>query len=83
METGKNNKPDKPRKSFGEQLKSAFTLWHILALIVGGVAGYLYSHFIGCPSGACSLRSNPLYYILLWALLGYLLVELFKKKKKE
>jgi phage shock protein E len=28
-------------------------------VILGGTAGYLYYHFIGCVSGHCPITSNP------------------------
>ena len=31
----------------------------VLYPVVGGILGYLYYHFIGCPSGACPITANP------------------------
>ncbi len=35
------------------------TLKLIVGLCVGGVAGFAYYKFVGCPSGTCPLTSNP------------------------
>ena len=57
---------------------------HILKIIgipVGGVAGFLYYHFVGCASGTCPITSNPYITVLYGALLGYLFLDMFKKKE--
>lgn len=52
----------------------------ILGGVLGGVAGYLYYHFVGCASGTCPITSSP-YMSTLWgALLGGLLFNNFEKK---
>ncbi|HYX07081.1 MAG TPA: hypothetical protein VE912_10150 [Bacteroidales bacterium] len=34
--------------------------WRLLAgLLIGGIAGYAYYHFVGCNSGTCAITSNP------------------------
>ncbi|HLP05943.1 MAG TPA: DUF6132 family protein [Paludibacter sp.] len=62
----------------------AFLKKHILKLIgiaLGSVAGYAYYHFVGCASGTCPITSNPAISTLYGAILGYLLLDLFKKKE--
>jgi len=57
---------------------------HILKIIgipVGGIAGFLYYHFIGCSSGTCPITSNPYITVVYGAILGYLLFDMFKKKE--
>lgn len=59
---------------------------HILKITgipVGAVGGYLYYFFIGCNSGTCPITSNPYISIVYGAIMGYLIFDLFKKKKKE
>jgi hypothetical protein len=52
----------------------------ILGGVLGGVAGYLYYHFVGCASGTCPITSNP-YMSTLWGiLLGGILLNNFEKK---
>ncbi|MEI6123286.1 MAG: hypothetical protein WCQ95_06620 [Bacteroidota bacterium] len=83
MENNETPQPEKPKKSFSEQLKNAFKPKHFIGLAVGATAGFLYYYFVGCASGACALKANPYYDILLGALLGYLIVDMFKKKKPK
>ena len=53
----------------------------IIGILVGGVAGFLYYHFVGCTSGNCPITSNPYITVVYGALLGYLLFDMFKKKE--
>jgi xanthine/uracil permease len=53
----------------------------IIGILVGGVAGFLYYHFVGCTSGTCPITSNPYITVVYGALLGYLLFDMFKKKE--
>jgi F0F1-type ATP synthase assembly protein I len=53
----------------------------IIGVVVGTVSGYLYYRFVGCKSGICPITSNPYISILYGAVLGYLLFDLFKRKK--
>jgi uncharacterized membrane protein YesL len=80
MENTENNEPVK--KSFSERLKSAFQIRHIIGLVTGGLSGFLYYYFVGCQSGTCALKSNPFYNIAMGLLLGYLIADMIKIKKK-
>jgi prepilin signal peptidase PulO-like enzyme (type II secretory pathway) len=53
-----------------------------LGLIIGAIAGYFYWQQVGCASGTCAITSKPLNSTLYGALMGYLLVGIFKKDKK-
>ena len=56
-----------------------------IGVIIGLVAGYLYSQEIGCTSGSCAITSKPLNSTLYGGLMGGLLFNLFvtSSKKKE
>lgn len=58
-------------------------LLKIIGLIVGGMAGFSYYHFVGCACGTCPITSNPYISIIYGALLGYLFLDMFKKKQNE
>ncbi len=80
MENTENKEPQK--KSFNQKLKEAFQIRHFIGLAVGGVAGFAYYYFVGCQSGTCALKSNPFYNIVLGLLIGYLIADMIKFKKK-
>lgn len=40
------------------------------SIVIGGVAGYLYYHFVGCNSGQCAITSNPYNSVIFGSLLG-------------
>lgn len=54
----------------------------LIGMVVGAVAGYAYYFFIGCASGTCPITSNPFISVIYGALLGFLLFDIFKPKKK-
>ena len=56
-------------------------LLKIIGLLAGGIGGFLYYHFVGCTSGTCPITSNPYISVLYGALMGYLLFDLFRKKR--
>ncbi|HET7732826.1 MAG TPA: DUF6132 family protein [Paludibacter sp.] len=59
---------------------------HVLKFIgitIGGMGGFAYYYFVGCASGTCPITSNPYITIAYGALLGYLLLDMFKKKENE
>ncbi len=41
----------------------------------GVIAGYLYYFYVGCRTGACPLRANPYYNMLLGGLLGFIITD--------
>jgi hypothetical protein len=66
-----------------EKKKAKFNFLPVIGAVVGAVAGYIYYLEIGCSSGSCAITSNP-YFSMLWgAALGYLVFDLFKKKKAK
>jgi hypothetical protein len=46
-----------------------------IAIIIGGVAGFLYYYFIGCNSGSCGITSDPYMSIMWGGLLGLFMVN--------
>jgi hypothetical protein len=54
-----------------------------IGIIIGGIAGYLYYHFVGCASGSCAITSKPVNSTLYGSLLGGLLFNMFVKEEKK
>lgn len=55
---------------------------YILGALLGAVAGYLYWQQVGCASGTCRITSKPVNSTLYGALMGTLLLGIFKKEEK-
>lgn len=55
---------------------------YILGALLGAIAGYLYWQQVGCASGTCRITSKPLNSTLYGALMGTLLLGIFKKEEK-
>ena len=49
-----------------------------IGVAVGATGGFLYYSFVGCASGTCPITSNPFISTGYGALMGGLLVEMFK-----
>jgi hypothetical protein len=56
-------------------------LLKIIGILAGGFGGFAYYYFVGCASGTCPISSNPYISIVYGALMGYLLLDMFKKKQ--
>ncbi len=61
-------------------LKANF--WAMIGAGIGALAGFLYWQQIGCASGTCAITSSPVNSSIYGAVLGMLLVDLFKKNEK-
>jgi hypothetical protein len=59
------------------------SLGAIIGTLMGGIGGYIYYRMVGCPSGACTITSNPWLTVLWGAILGYLIGSTFSKKTKN
>ena len=68
-------------KRAGEILKEQVLA--IIGIILGAIGGYLYWHYIGCLSGTCPITSSPVMSTIWGAIIGGLLLSMFKKDKKE
>ncbi|MBU7577604.1 MAG: hypothetical protein KAF40_06045 [Flavihumibacter sp.] len=55
----------------------------LLGVLLGGIAGYLYYHFIGCVTGTCSITSKPVNSTVYFAVMGGLLFSMLKKSEKS
>ncbi|MFO7723859.1 MAG: DUF6132 family protein [Bacteroidales bacterium] len=76
-EQGAAEAPEKKKKKFTDYIG----IGAIVGIILGALGGYLYYYYIGCRSGSCPINSNP-YFSTLWgAVIGYLLGDIFKKRK--
>ena len=54
----------------------------ILFILLGGLAGFLYWHFVGCNSGTCAITSKWQNSTVLGGIFGYLIGSTIKKDNK-
>jgi len=54
-------------------------------VVLGGIFGYLYYHYIGCMSGSCPITGNPYISTLYGALIGSIFVidKVWKRKQEK
>ena len=55
----------------------------ILGVLVGGILGYAYYHFIGCSTGTCAITSKPVNSSIYGMVMGYLIFSTFEKTKEK
>lgn len=55
----------------------------LVGILVGGILGYAYYHFIGCTTGSCAITSKPLNSTAYGMVMGYLMFSVFQPKVKE
>jgi hypothetical protein len=67
--------PKKKPATIREFLTSAIFIRPFLGVVIGGLAGYLYYHFVGCSSGTCAITSNPYVSTLFGGLMGFFVVN--------
>lgn len=58
-------------------------LLYLVGAVIGAVAGYFYWQKVGCDSGTCAITSKPLNSTLYGAMMGALLLGMFKKENKK
>lgn len=51
--------------------------------LLGASAGFLYWYFIGCSSGTCPITSSPVVSSIWGAVMGGLILDMFKPKKQN
>lgn len=56
---------------------------YIIGALLGAVAGFAYWQQVGCASGTCMITSKPLNSTAYGALMGALLLGIFKKDEKK
>ena len=54
----------------------------LLLAVLGGIAGFSYYYFVGCASGTCAITSSPINSTIYGILMGGLLGDIFRTKKK-
>lgn len=62
-------------KNIKELLRSWYFWKPVSAVILGGLAGFLYYFYIGCASGTCGITSNPFSSILMGGAMGYFIAN--------
>lgn len=53
----------------------------IVGIVIGGILGYAYYHFIGCNTGTCAITSKPINSTAYGMMMGYLMFSVFQKSK--
>jgi len=71
----------KTRQDLKNSLLSRTTLLILAGIVIGATGGFLYYYFIGCRTGTCPITSSPWLSMLWGAAVGYLLFDMFRKKK--
>ena len=53
----------------------------MVGIVVGGILGYAYYHFIGCTTGTSAITSKPINSTAYGMMMGYLMFSVFQKSK--
>ena len=56
---------------------------YFVGALLGCLAGFLYWKFVGCINGTCAITSNPILSTIYGAVMGSLLLSIFKKSQKQ
>jgi len=62
-------------KNFKELIGSSYFWKPVSGVILGGIAGFIYYHFVGCASGSCAITSNPFSSVLFGSAMGLFIVN--------
>ena len=66
----------KPKPKTVKEFFTSGYFWRpFLGAAIGGLAGFLYYHFVGCSSGHCAITSNPYMSIIWGGFMGWFLVS--------
>ena len=63
------------QKTIKAYLKSGNFWKPFLGIALGGLAGFLYYHYVGCSSGSCAITGNPFMSTAYGSMLGLFLVK--------
>ena len=55
----------------------------LIGIVLGGILGYAYYHFIGCNNGTCAITSKPINSSVYGMVMGYLILSTFEKTKEN
>ncbi len=55
----------------------------LIGILLGGILGYAYYHFIGCNTGTCAITSKPINSSVYGMVMGYLILSTFEKTKEN
>ncbi len=55
----------------------------LIGIVLGGILGYTYYHFIGCNTGTCAITSKPINSSVYGMVMGYLILSTFEKTKEN
>lgn len=75
METENNCKTSPKPKNIKEFFSSRSFWKPFIAILIGGVSGFLFYHFIGCNSGSCAITGNPYSSVITGSLLGFFITS--------
>ena len=56
---------------------------YLAGAMIGAIAGFFYWQQVGCSSGTCSITSKPFNSSIYGAMMGALLLGLFKKENRK
>ncbi len=56
---------------------------YIIGIVLGGIFGFFYWKLVGCSSGTCMISSKPLNSTVYFAVMGALVLGIFKKENKK
>lgn len=66
----------KPKPNTFKEFVKTRQFWKtLIVVVIGGVSGFLYYHFVGCSSGQCAITSNPYMSVLFGGLLGLFIIN--------
>ena len=66
----------KEKASTGKEFLKSSNFWKpFLGIALGGIAGFLYYHYVGCSSGSCAITGNPFMSTAYGSMLGLFLVK--------
>lgn len=55
----------------------------LIGIVLGGILGYAYYHFIGCNTGTCAITSKPINSSVYGMVMGCLILSTFEKTKEN